>query len=271
MKLLHSEEMSLLHLTDLHLEFYLKLRDFSTVVPNKIADIALLTGDIAGGTYAKHFIDYLISLDYTVIYVLGNHEFYGHDVDKLINEWRSIANQTENLYFLESDSVVIDDVEFFGTCLWTSLETKSKEDMVDFFLKLKIKKNEDFLKTKNWSVDKMKDRFYDSFNTLQSLINNSNAKHKVVLTHYLPSYQSVHQYYVNSPINSFFATELGDYIASSDIKFWFHGHTHDSFDYIIDNFTEEGCNIICNPYGYNDINMINPNFSWTNVVRKIKL
>ena len=271
MELLRSNEMSLLHLTDLHLEYHLDLRDFSAVVPTKIADVVILTGDIAGGVYAKEFIDYLLSLGYTVIYILGNHEFYGHDVDTLIQQWRHIANKTENLYFLEKDSVVINNVEFIGSCLWTSLETRSKEEMVDYFLKLKIKKNEDFFQTKNWSVDKMKDYHYDALASIKSLVASSQAKYKVVLSHYLPSYQSVHEAYINSPINSFFATELGYYIADSDINFWFHGHTHCSFDYFIDNQNKNGCNVVCNPYGYNDINMVNPEFSWNNVVKRILL
>jgi Icc-related predicted phosphoesterase len=261
--------MKILHLTDLHLEFNLKLQNFYSVVPFKIADVVILTGDIAGGLYAKHFIEHLLSLDYIVIYNLGNHEFYGHDVDTLIQKWKDISNNTKNFYFLENDSVIIEDVEFFGSCLWTSLETKSKEDMVDFFLKLKIKDNEDFRQIKNWSVEKMKDRFYDSFDKIKELIEKSKVNKKVVLTHYLPSYQSVHSNFINNPINSFFATELGNYIAYSDINLWFHGHTHNSFDYIIENNTPEGCNIVCNPYGIHDRNAVNPDFSWLEVIKEI--
>lgn len=139
--------------------------------------------------------------------------------------------------------------------------------MVDFFLKLKIKSNSDFLQTANWSVEKMKNKHFEALAKLKKLIANSKAEKKVVLTHYLPSYQSVHSAYINSPINSFFATELGSYIAETDIDFWFHGHTHTSCNYIIDNLTEKGCLVSCNPYGYNDINMVNPDFSWHNVTK----
>lgn len=259
--------MDLLHLTDTHLEYNLRLQDFYSVVPKKIADVACLTGDIAGGTHALPFIKHLLNLGYKVIYVLGNHEFYGHDVDELIQKWRDISKDIENFYFLEGDSVVIDNVEFFGSCLWTSLECKSKEEMVDFFLKLKIKGNEDFLQTKNWSVETMKNKHFEALKKLKALIANSKAEKKVVLTHYLPSYQSLHSAYINSPINSFFATELGYYIAESYIDFWFHGHTHTSCNYIIDNLTAHGCMVSCNPYGYNDINMVNPDFSWHNVTK----
>lgn len=91
--------MNSLHLTDTHLEYYLRLKDFYSVVPKKIADIVFLTGDIAGGTYALPFIEHLLNLGYKVIYVLGNHEFYGHDVVDLIQKWRDISKDIENFYF----------------------------------------------------------------------------------------------------------------------------------------------------------------------------
>jgi predicted MPP superfamily phosphohydrolase len=256
--------MKILHLTDLHLEWNKNLIDFSTVIDVKVAKVVVLTGDIAGGTHALPFIKHLISLGYIVIYVLGNHEFYGHNVDDLIKEWREISKDIENFHFLEGESVVIDDVEFFGTCLWTSMGTSSKEDFVDFYLKLKIKKSDDFTLIKNWSVDKMKDRFYDAWSNLQKMIENSTANKKVVLMHYLPSYQSIHECYINSPQNPMFATELSNYFAYSDVDAIFHGHTHTSCRYMMNN-----CLVTCNPYGYHDNHMRNPNFSWTDSVTDI--
>jgi Icc-related predicted phosphoesterase len=249
--------MNAIHITDIHLEWWKNLVDFSSVIDKKVADIVILTGDIAGGTYAVKFIEHLIGLGYQVIYVLGNHEFYGHDVDELIVEWRELSKEIKGLHFLEGDSVVIGDVEFFGTCLWTSLDTSSKSEDVSFFLKLIIKKESDFIHTKNWNVNKMKDRFHDAWGNLQNIIEASNSKKKVVLSHYLPSYACIHECYVNSTNNPMFATELGNYIAQSEIMYWFHGHTHSSVDKIIGS-----TRIICEPYGYHDINMINPEFTW---------
>ena len=91
---------TVLPLSDLHLEYNLSLRDFNTVIDSKVADIVILSGDIAGGTHALPFIQHLISLGYQVVYVLGNHEFYGYDVDELIEEWRNIAVNIPELHFL---------------------------------------------------------------------------------------------------------------------------------------------------------------------------
>jgi len=68
-----------------------------------------------------------------------------------------------------------------------------------------------------------------------------------VLTHHAPSYQSVHPKYRTAGIaNGAYASDLDDLILSHpQIKYWSHGHTHESFRYRINE-----CEVICNPRGY---------------------
>jgi hypothetical protein len=68
-----------------------------------------------------------------------------------------------------------------------------------------------------------------------------------VLTHHAPSYQSVHPKYRSAGIaNGAYVSDLDDLIFDNpNIKYWSHGHTHESFDYMIG-----GCRVICNPHGY---------------------
>ena len=69
----------------------------------------------------------------------------------------------------------------------------------------------------------------------------------VVITHHAPSYASIHtKYLANTNLNGGYATELSDEILdNSNIKLWVHGHTHESFDYMIGS-----TRVICNPRGY---------------------
>lgn len=247
---------SILQLTDLHLEFNNSLRDFSTVINQKYADIVVLTGDIAGSFYAEPFIQHLLSLDYKVIYILGNHEFYEHTINEVVDGWHKISEKYENFYFLNNTSVVVDGIDFFGTTLWTDLGGK------DYFSQSYTK---DFEAIKNFDLKMWKFLHNDSIYHLNKWLENSISDKKVVLSHYLPSFKSVHERYLNNmEANLFFATELGNLIAYSDIKLWFHGHTHHSFDYFI-----YDTNIVCNPYGYHDKNMINQYFSWNKVIKHI--
>ncbi len=71
----------------------------------------------------------------------------------------------------------------------------------------------------------------------------------IVMTHHTPSLKSSHPKW-GGPENIlnyvFHNTNLEDVIASYPrIKYWVHGHTHDSFNYMIGD-----CNVLCNPRGY---------------------
>lgn len=253
---------SLLPLSDTHFEWDVNLIDYSTVINKKVADIIILAGDIAAGTKALPFILHLIRLGYKVVYILGNHEYYKHDIYELQQEWRNIAKNIEHLYFLENESVVIDGVEFIGSTLWTSLNTKDKSEEVDFYIKQAIKRNDDFFSIKNFSVTRMKDLFHDSWEKVQKLIENPLSEKRVFVCHYLPTEMSIHPAYKNSILQNYmFYTELSNYLVYSSLNLIIHGHTHSSFDYMLGNKR-----VICNPRGYHDLKQVNDEFTWTNKV-----
>lgn len=54
-----------------------------------------------------------------VIYVPGNHEFYGHDIN-LAAELRVAA--PENIAVLSDDVLLLDGVRFLGSTLWTDFK-----------------------------------------------------------------------------------------------------------------------------------------------------
>jgi Icc-related predicted phosphoesterase len=56
--------------------------------------------------------------DRPIIYVPGNHEFYGCDIDRTVEKARQAAAGT-NVRILQNDSVEIDGVLFVGVTLWT--------------------------------------------------------------------------------------------------------------------------------------------------------
>jgi calcineurin-like phosphoesterase family protein len=65
----------------------------------------------------------------------------------------------------------------------------------------------------------------------------------VVITHHLPSAQSVAERYKPSLTSACFASNLDDLMGASVL--WIHGHTHDSMDYVL-----HGTRVVCNPRGY---------------------
>ena len=66
-------------------------------------------------------------------------------------------------------------------------------------------------------------------------VSDSQAKHIVVATHHVPSFQLVSPDFKGSPINGAFTAELGNFIAYSRIDYWIYGHSHRNIDRIIGN------------------------------------
>lgn len=102
--------------SDLHLEF-LK-RYFSgerLIAPAYGADILVLAGDVANGTQAiELFKDWSVP----VLYVVGNHEFYGESFEQMCIDLRRAAAGTP-IRFLDNDVADFGSVRFLGCTLWT--------------------------------------------------------------------------------------------------------------------------------------------------------
>ena len=74
------------------------------------------------------------------------------------------------------------------------------------------------------------------------------TKDIIVMTHFAPSIKSISEKYLkgNVYINASYASNLEKFITDNPrIKYWFHGHIHDSIEYEIGQ-----CKVIAEPYGY---------------------
>ena len=88
-------------LSDLHLEF----EPFTP--PHVEVEAVILAGDVSTG---RNGLKWALKTfpDRPVIYVLGNHEFYGQKLQKLIKELQELADGT-NIHLLENGSCSIGD------------------------------------------------------------------------------------------------------------------------------------------------------------------
>ena len=69
----------------------------------------------------------------------------------------------------------------------------------------------------------------------------------VVITHHTPSPKSVHPRYAGDALNAAFSSNLEHLmIGSKAPALWIHGHTHDSYDYVVNGCTR----VVANPRGY---------------------
>ena len=235
--------------SDLHLEHF----SASQIFDPKEGDVLILAGDIL---CAKHFktngyihqvYDRFLSdcsKNYDkVLYVFGNHEFYGYNYEgtkKKIKE-----NLPSNFHILDNDTIKIGDWNFIGFTLWTdfrgenALEMMEAECNMNDYKVIRIGSNYRKLRTDD-TLNFHKESKKYLLNQLQTL--NDNV---FVISHHAPSYQSIPNEYKNHA-NGAYSSNLDDLIVNHpQIKCWVHGHTHNVFDYNIGD-----CRVICNPGGY---------------------
>ena len=109
--------MKLLVLSDLHLEFAPFVPDPAIV---QAVDVVVLAGDISNGTKAISWARQAFGSK-PVVYVAGNHEFYGFHWIKLLDQLREQA-AVHGVHFLECQAATFEGVRFLGATLWTNFE-----------------------------------------------------------------------------------------------------------------------------------------------------
>lgn len=68
---------------------------------------------------------------------------------------------------------------------------------------------------------------------IEKAVGESLARHIVVATHHVPSFELASQDFMGSPISGAFTAELGNFIAYSHIDYWIYGHSHRNIDKVI--------------------------------------
>lgn len=94
-------------------------------------DVLVVAGDLI--PRAERGVGWLCErvTDRPVIYVAGNHEFYGADIDRTVEKARAAAEGT-NVFVLQDETVEIDGVVFAGATLWTDFDLYGDRDRTLF-------------------------------------------------------------------------------------------------------------------------------------------
>lgn len=230
--------------SDLHLE-HLEWRfpNFRGVEPTD-ADVLVLAGDIANGARALELFG---EWPCPVIYVPGNHEYYGSSLAKVQVELAEMAQSFPNFTVLAPGVSNVGDVRFIGYTLWTDYclfgEQYLELAMVACATSLpdhkviKIDENTPFspavarelhLQQRAWLRRKLEEPFDGK---------------TVVVTHHAPAPASLHPMFARDLVSTAFISDLSDMLGSAALHI--HGHTHHSFDYDV-----RGTRVIANPMGY---------------------
>jgi len=221
-------------LSDLHFEFHADGGEsFVRSLDPRGVDVLVLAGDIAVAEAIPAALD-LFCRHFPgtqVVFVHGNHEFFGADRESVLALTREAVAANPNLVWLDCECREIAGRRFLGTPLWFPrhpLADRLKRSMADF----------------------SEIRGYESWVYLENaraiaFLERELREGDVVVTHHLPSQRSVAPRYSSHPLNPFFVCDVEDLIVDRRPRLWLHGHTHCSVNCRVGETT-----IRCNPFGY---------------------
>lgn len=216
-------------LSDLHLESH----EYRVVYGGE--DLLVLAGDISPDrNQVLELIRDFLAQDETavVILVLGNHDYFHSTIEDTDKFYGSV--DIDRCHILQNSSIVLNGIRFYGTTLWSDLRGTNMP-LIEYIIG-------DYHWINNFTTKQSNQIFMNNRNLLHDAIEESNEP-IVVITHHLPSYQSISPQYKGQPSNPAFASHLDHLVIKC--KLWIHGHTHSTQDYVI-----KDTRVVCNPRGH---------------------
>ena len=214
--------MTFQYASDLHLEFpenraWLLAHQ---LVPK--ADVLLLAGDIV--TFQKlpamDFFRYVGKHFKQVVWIPGNHEYYGGDIAQ--RSGTLDEEVSHNVRLVNDTTVFAGGARILCTTLWTPIghlnEHAVRRDMNDYH---QIRYNGNLLLPAHTT------RLYEaSLAWLKTELAKPFAGPTVVMTHHVPTFMHYPAQYMGDALNEAFAVELHDLIHDSGVDAWIYGHHH---------------------------------------------
>ncbi len=265
-------------LSDIHLTLA-EARSFHMPFAVPDADVCVVAGDITDDLVpALQWLSRTILPRMPVVTVLGNHEFFGHDIPAGRRSAARIASDL-GIHLLDDSSVEVGGTRFAGGTLWTDFRLFEDADETTAFTQRACmaeakRKFGDF--DEIWATEASDRHMARLFNPRDAVdlhqgtvsyldrfmfdtIDAAGAP-TVIVTHHAPSRRSIHPKFASSPTSAAFASNMDSFVSAFQPDLWIHGHVHDSFDYQIGS-----TRIVCNPRGYEAC--ANPDFQPTLLCR----
>jgi predicted phosphodiesterase len=219
--------------------------------------VLILAGDLYYGTRSLDIIETFNERFKKVIILLGNHDYWGNNVDTLDAFYKNEIKiaKLDNVVLLEKDTVEIDGYLFIGATLWTDMDEGNRDCvslagkcMMDFSKTVQIGGGMDLdnMFGNQFTANHWLEINEKSFKYIKKVSELNRGKKIVIISHHAPSMLSIHEKYKKYGIsNYFFASNYDKFIKDSGAIMWIHGHTHTPFNYKIGDTS-----IISNPRGY---------------------
>ncbi len=240
--------------SDLHLEFLdeLPILDLTPV------DLVILAGDIHVGVQGIRWAKETFWDVPAVVYVMGNHEYYGGDLNETLSQARAEAAGS-NVHLLENDRLDLPNVTILGCTLWTDFRLL-REDHQNFCKRRARTFMSDYsVINLNWRRADPDDtqRLSEASHQWLSQQVQIATKPTIVVTHHGPILQTLNPDYDLDEISANFNNNYTDLLLPP-IKLWIWGHTHHCAD-----FVHRGIRFVSHQKGYRHETL--KGFNWGNV------
>jgi predicted phosphodiesterase len=232
----------------LHILSDLHLSRGPLAIPQNDAEAVVLAGDIAR---PREAVAWAAGFAKPVLYVPGNHEFYGGSIAGTVAELKRLCAGT-GIRVLDNDEAILSGVRFLGTTLWTDFMLFGEGEKRAAAMREAQRFMRDFSRI---CIDNAAQEpftpaasamlFGAHAGWLKSKLAEPYGGPTVVITHHAPTRKSIHPRFADSLLNACFVSDAETLVETSDARLWIHGHTHDSFDYRVN-----GTRVVCNPRGY---------------------
>lgn len=235
-------------LSDLHMEGY------QYTYTHVGEDVVVLAGDIHTKCRHEELINQIPSST-KIVMVAGNHEYYRGEFHTVNNYLLNLEAKYPNFHFLDNDSAVLDDVNFYGGTMYSDFYLYGRgeywqtiTDAEKFIMDYRVSQIEDEDgKWRMWSTtDHMKEHVKFK-NGLQHWIRETEGQKRVVVSHFVPHPKAIHPRWGRSALNGYFTCDMDKHMGWEGL--WLYGHTHDSGDFMVGDTRCVG-----NPRGYGQEN-----------------
>lgn len=195
---------------------------FNKICPSRSDDdktVLILAGDISSYlTHIEALYRWLVIRFEAVIHVAGNHEYYGSTIFVRDRELSSLSAHYGVYYagMIPRLNTIAGQKFFYGT-MWTEISPTAASIQYG-----------DSSAIEDFAVERIT-TIHKQFKA--SLISEiQQGDDLVVVTHHAPSWQALGgNFQPAAGLNEYFVTNM-DYFMGHPIKFWFHGHCHDTFE-----------------------------------------
>lgn len=177
----------------------------------------------------NHFKKYKL-----VLFVLGNHDYYGAEYNDAISRVRSLFHDMPHVHVLNNETYDLGDYLVVGATLWTDFNKNNPIDKTTIHRGFPdyrcIGKNmADYI-----DPDFILDKHKESLKFIHSTTINNPDKKIIVMSHHAPSWKCINEEHHGSVLNAAYASGL-EWLFGKNLVLWTYGHTHGPMDEIMGN------------------------------------